>query len=528
MKSLFLNLKENDKVNNIIACIALLLTTIYPSLYFYFTNAGRVALIEILLITGLFLFITFLALPVCFFMFRCFAKSALFTCALIFIFLNFAFIRQPLITLHHFRFWEIAGALLLIFIGLFLFLLKKVTKEGAQTTNRIIALIFSCLILVNGVMAAPTIYRKVTFTRSDIEIINVSDDIRAQDMPNIYLFIFDEFSSIRAANRYYDYDNRELHDFFTRNNINYSESSNNRSPYTELIVADILNLREVANVGMTHSELMEYIRNPHIYNLVHSYGYKINTVNFGGFLGEEQSTYRFSDAAYYAIDDDAYYTIDDDVRALILNHTALYPITESLLFTLNNLRSIEEISFDNLTAQRNQRERDIVMAQFRYCGTSYRISDSNLFTIAYFRFPHARFIFNEHGRPTADEDDDDWKNKNMYLGQYIYCTSLIIDTVEAIIKNDPNSIIFLLSDHSARYLLHMQDRYNQPKNWLWAEEVYYLTSSLNAVYYQGNQLNIEGLSGVNTVIRVFNDLFGLTLSYVDQSFFAPCERFADD
>jgi len=429
-------------------------------------------------------------------------------------FLNFSLIRLPLQAIYPFRGILILAALLLVNVGLFIIILKKVTQNSAQKINIIIAFVFFTLIIYNGVMAIPTIYRKMTHIRSENTDIHVNEQISTQNLPNIYYFIFDEYSSTKAIKRYYDYENTMLTDFFNRNNINYSENSNNRTPFTEPVIADLLNLRGVATEEMTHAELIDYIRNPYIYSLVLEHDYKINTASYVDFLNESQSTFKFTEVLYD-------YSGDVEIRTLILNNSIFYPISTRIVATLDRLRGIE-IEDDY------SRHKNIILSQFDYLSNSYDLTNSNLFTLAYFPFPHAPFLFDENGGMTPGQDRDNWQNMNAYLGQYIYCTKLIIETIESIIKNDPNSIIILQSDHSSRYLLHMHDRHGVPKTWLWDEEVVYLTSILNAVYYQGKELDIEDLSGTNTVIRVFNDVFGITIPYLDHSFLPPYERFADN
>ena len=70
-----------------------------------------------------------------------------------------------------------------------------------------------------------------------------------------------------------------------------------------------------------------------------------------------------------------------------------------------------------------------------------------------------------------------------------------------IIRNDPNSIIILMSDHGIRY----HGEANQ-------KQTFYITDKdscrvMNAVYFKGQKLDIEGLSGINT-LRYILSLYG--------------------
>ena len=46
------------------------------------------------------------------------------------------------------------------------------------------------------------------------------------------------------------------------------------------------------------------------------------------------------------------------------------------------------------------------------------------------------------------------------------------------------------------------------------EENIYETNILNAVYFKGEEMQIESLSGLDTLIKIFNKLFYLDFPYV--------------
>lgn len=49
------------------------------------------------------------------------------------------------------------------------------------------------------------------------------------------------------------------------------------------------------------------------------------------------------------------------------------------------------------------------------------------------------------------------------------------------------------------------------------EENYYQTNILNAIYFKGELIDIDGLSGVNTMITTVNKLFEMSLPLVDKA-----------
>ena len=88
-----------------------------------------------------------------------------------------------------------------------------------------------------------------------------------------------------------------------------------------------------------------------------------------------------------------------------------------------------------------------------------------------------------------------------------YCSKFILNLVDGIQTHDPDALIFVCSDHGNRYALHMVqcgviERYDP------YEENPYMQNYLNCVYYKGDSFDIEGQTGINTMRRVLNQIYG--------------------
>ena len=153
---------------------------------------------------------------------------------------------------------------------------------------------------------------------------------------------------------------------------------------------------------------------------------------------------------------------------------------------------------------------------FDYAVKSSTFQDSNLFTIAYLMFPHNPFVVDEFGNDLNTSESRNWKDPNIYLDQLKYANKAILNMVERIQKNDPHSVIILMSDHGSRRLFRL---------YLNAEieienydlEAYYARNILNAVYFSGESIDIEGYSGVNTLRIVLDKLFSLGLGLIEEA-----------
>lgn len=127
---------------------------------------------------------------------------------------------------------------------------------------------------------------------------------------------------------------------------------------------------------------------------------------------------------------------------------------------------------------------------------------------SYFVLPHQPFIFDKDGGKTPLSYTNDWVNKECYLNQLIYTTKQIEKTIDAIVKNDPNSVIIIQSDHSARSLSDENGNYLIDK--------FDRRHFLNMVYFMGEPIEeIKGKSGVNTLRLVLNKLLGTEMEELE-------------
>ena len=88
-------------------------------------------------------------------------------------------------------------------------------------------------------------------------------------------------------------------------------------------------------------------------------------------------------------------------------------------------------------------------------------------------------------------------------------------SVSNILEKDPNSLIFIQSDHGARYPGQMLI-YNGGPDYDPVLETPYMQNALNCVYLGGKRLDIEGLSGINTLRTIMNQEFGTDFPMLTQ------------
>lgn len=179
-------------------------------------------------------------------------------------------------------------------------------------------------------------------------------------------------------------------------------------------------------------------------------------------------------------------TIDGEtLEKLAWNNTAFYP------FVSHNYSESAQHILDSVVS----------VLDLKY------ISNSSQFTLLYLKPSHTPFTFDRNGNMLRSGFTN-WEDKQYYLDAYIYTTKIINEIVESILKSDPTCIIILQSDHSARAS-------SDSNLFMKMFELEDMSNSFNAVYYCGEQIDIEGLSCVNTWRLIANKLFNKNFKKVE-------------
>lgn len=203
-------MKKMTVQNAIISALACLVVVAFPCLFIYFNNAGEANLTDVLPVWGVLsgaVLAVFAALAVAY---RDCAKAALVTVVVAVFFMNFAIIENVLCQiLPRLYYWHVAYILLIIIVGFAVIVKRHVKRETAMLVNRVLLLVGIVLIILNGVLAIPTIKTKLaasstSFGDTSDTAVGIANTNR---MPNVYLCIFDEYGGYECLREYCKYDN---------------------------------------------------------------------------------------------------------------------------------------------------------------------------------------------------------------------------------------------------------------------------------------------------------------------------------
>lgn len=131
-------------------------------------------------------------------------------------------------------------------------------------------------------------------------------------------------------------------------------------------------------------------------------------------------------------------------------------------------------------------------------------------TVGYFVMPHYPFAADAQGRPTDPSTYYEWRDDKPYMGMLQYTNSVILEAVESIQQHDPEAVILLLADHGARKPGHIYNQFGGP-DFDTEVESHYMMNVLCCVYNPVTPVDIEGDTCINAARKTFDAALGTDL-----------------
>lgn len=472
--------------------LSVLTVCVYPCLFQWFQNADEAPPDDMLRMLFVFVCIgaAFLlcALPVL----KNMGHAGFFASIVMLVFCNIGLLASTLkahFAWMHDRYLMIA--VILLFLALGFFLLKHKGFPSFEFCT-VITIAMACLIVLNFIRAFPTLYEIATAQRKGSSI-SATTAFQTDEKPNVYFFIMDEYGGVDSLEKYYDYDNSEFLDGLAEDGFQVSLTSHNsESIFTWTLIPNLLNLDYVVEDSLPHLVKTEYVDDPVLFQIFRNNGYSVNLIDHRDFLGHTGCNVLTRPQ------------ISDSVGDYLFDNSALGMIPRLRVWLKEKL----QLSSNEYYVSELQQ----VMALAENC-TDY-IGDGPTFTIAYLQSPHLPFVMDATGTPRYTGTHN-LIDKYYYLDQLKWLNSVLNTVVDNILANDPNSIIILQSDHGSRYPAQVsgvdgQPELNQPV------ENPIMQNILNCVYVKGQEIDIDGLSGINTLRQVLNTVFGTEIEMLEE------------
>jgi hypothetical protein len=476
-----------------------LLFAIYPILFLYANNLAQVNFTEILLPCAVSLIVTIFIYIFFTFVYKNAIKASIFISIALILFFSYGYIYDG------FRWiiYSITGSraisttiikdrFLLPFIillvgsgGFFLYFSKKRFAFIAKifTIIAIVLIILNITIIAKNYLTKNNISSGLTKNQVNSTKNIDNSNIRKLD---IYLITVDEFAGFNMIKNYYGYNPSWFFDSLAKKGFHIIPKSRSNYFCTENCLHSVLNMDYIHY----HPELCNDCRSASIFKTM---GYKfINTIPAQNFV-------------------DAIYLKMNSIFIMKLIHTSLLKSLElelhryKILYIFNN--------FDKLVMEKSPK-----------------------FVHIHILSPHVSFFSDSTGNRLSYNDKENWRDKKIYLGQWLFVAKRINTVIDNILEQSPSKpIIVIQSDHGVRALqhgsqnpplifdkngnIHIENDTNRILNYFQA-----CYNNVNAFYFpDGNYEDLyDTLSPVNTFRIILNHFFnGKYKLLPDESYCGP-------
>ena len=447
-----------------------LLVWVYPVFFLYAQNVKEVKFTEIFEASGILIICSIFIIVIGRLFFRSWEAAAIFSSLQGILLGNFMLFLNPIQkAFPQVRYWHLITIFLLLGFLIIKFMEKKINL--IHNLLLLFCIVYSALILINSITAIPTIINKVnTIQKTDgkNDFNELSADTGAKR--NIYYILCDEYASFEQLEKEFNYKNSDFENKLKELKFNISYTSANDCMSTRIVMTNIMSLDYLVNAETTAIEMESILADSYVKKLLVNQGYKLQGIGNTAWLGIEGTQNTAGGATT---------SEGETFTQLALAKTFLDP------FIKRNYAGSARLIYESLVQLNNT---DI-------------IPDAAIFTLFYVCAPHHPYYFDRNGNPNPVSKYYNYEGENTdsYLGELEFLNKELSPALTRIIREDPNAIIILCSDHGNRFGITDESLG---------------TKILNAVYYGGEAISdIEGKSGLNTLVYIFNNEFGLDLPY---------------
>ena len=267
---------------------------------------------------------------------------------------------------------------------------------------------------------------------------NIKSLPRGEEKPDIYFIVLDQFAGLKEIKDVFGYDNSVFVKRLATLGFYVPRDAKTRYLDTDASLADTFNMGETSmepdgtlttapNGQIIAKEsdrkkmyAKQVIRENKVARILKSFGYKF--VNIGG---------GYSDTSYNANADENFncfgFRCKNELNDLLVRSSFL----RFALISRKVFRDTISCEFDRLSKT--------------------PLENSPKFVFAHILCPHLPFVFGPNGEEIPIKFSRNFRNKQLYLGQYIFASKMAEDTVSTIISRSKTPpVIILVSDHGSK------------------------------------------------------------------------------
>ncbi len=378
--------------------------------------------------------------------------------------------------------WYLFPVLLLVW-GYCTYLIKTSKRNFRNATN-VLNIVAIVLIAINLFNIAAYEIRMARLPSSDLHKQESStataiDSAKLANLPDIYYIILDEYARSDAMLEYYNYDNSQFIENLKQMGFFIAYSSEIPTPETYESFASSLNM-SYEYITQPKEIVCQKVADNSVVNFLKSKGYKY--IYFGNWY--EIGRWKvIADTYYNFYADTSHGLVTTEFSDAFWQTTMLRPFARQIM------KSEYESNY-----------RRGVLNVLQYLKKMPQMNGPK-FVFCHLMCPHLPFMFGPNGEYIDSVDWYNFKDKQFYLGQYIFISNEIENTVRYILKESSvEPVIILQSDHGLR-LRWGQNSPDIGKNeWKKILNAYYLPEN-------GGEKLWESISPVNSFRVIFNYYF---------------------
>lgn len=278
----------------------------------------------------------------------------------------------------------------------------------------------------------------------------------AEELPDIYYFVFDRYANNATMERYMNYSNGEFISELEDKGFLMNKVEHSSYPHTATALATNLNMEYADKLtnGLPpkYSELVygRMINQSNVISELKESGYEIN---WSGSWWGPTRTNMIAERNY-----------DEIFKAKILGAKFTVTNWQELLMGQHVLGRIMAADFPvkrDIFFYKQPQQADIVNFQFENVRRSVDLAGANpQFNYFHFLSPHPLYVFDENcTKPEYDQVSapDDPKQIEKYVNQVKCLNSKISDAVDYILDNSPESPIIVIQPDEGPYFFALQD-----------------------------------------------------------------------
>jgi hypothetical protein len=317
--------------------------------------------------------------------------------------------------------------------------------------------------------------------------------------PDIYLILLDEYQGNEGMQKIFNYDNSQWQRFFGQRSFYSPDTARSNYDYTFLSMASIFNMDYLVGEIEGKDNADQYRKLMAAMDLV-----------------QDSKLVKFLEGQGYSMHNYSPFRLNTSGRRVLQNTTI---VVEKDIIERQTLLNVWARKFGGLTESRrlwrlfNPFGYDVKYyndyIQQHMLLESQQDPKEKKFVYAHFLLPHSPFLKDSAGK---DVDFKELMQKettldSMYLMEHYfsytkYCNTWMMQTIDTLLKNDPKSIVLVMSDHGLRA------PYSQVERLRFNTQFYVRTPGKNYVGWP------RTVDGVNIFRILLNNEFDQHLGYL--------------